>query len=80
MTQLTVTSRKRKLIEIIRHEKRSTFKVSDLNGVKLLTHLRVNPISTGRGGGGVFHTQFVFPCNFLFLSQFPPNLATFPKI
>ena len=40
-TQLTVTSLQRKLIEIIRPEKRSTFKVSDINGVKRLTRLRV---------------------------------------
>ena len=36
-----VSSFKRKLTEIIRPEKRSTFNVSDLNGVKLLTYLRV---------------------------------------
>ena len=36
-----------------------------------------NPISTG----GVFHSRvLLFACNFLFLSQFPPNLVTFPKI
>ena len=40
-TQPTVSSFKRKLIAIIRPEKRSIFKVSDLNGTKLLTHLRV---------------------------------------
>ena len=36
----------------------------------------------GGGGGGYFPpAQFVFlPVTFLFLSQFPPNLATFPKI
>ena len=37
----TVSSFKRKLIDIIRPEKRSTIKVSDLNSVKLLTRLRV---------------------------------------
>ena len=40
-TQPTVSSFKRKLIAIIRPEKRSTFKVSDLNGIKRLTRLRV---------------------------------------
>ena len=38
----------------------------------------VNPISTG---GGEFHPPIYFlPVTFLFLSQFPPNLVTFPKI
>ena len=40
-TQLTVSSFKRKLIAIIRPEKRSTFKVSDLSGIKLLICSRV---------------------------------------
>ena len=40
-TQPTVSSFKRKLIAIIRPEKRSTFKVSDLSGIKLLIRLRV---------------------------------------
>ena len=40
-TQPTVSSFERKLIVIIRPEKRSIFKVSDLNGIKLLTRSRV---------------------------------------
>ena len=40
-TQPTVSSFKRKLAESIRPEKRLTFKVSDLNDIKLLTRLRV---------------------------------------
>ena len=40
-TQPTVSSFERKLIEIIRPEKQSTFKASDSNGVKRLTRLRV---------------------------------------
>ena len=37
----SVSSFKRKLIAIMRPEKRSIFKVSDLNGIKLLSRLRV---------------------------------------
>ena len=40
-TQPTVSSFERKLIAIIKPEKRSTFKISDLSGIKLLTRLRV---------------------------------------
>ena len=40
----------------------------------------LNPISTWRGGGGVFHSEFGFlPVTFLFLSQFPLNVVTFLK-
>ena len=35
-----------------------------------------NPISTG----GVPPRVLLLPLTFLFLSQFPPNLVTFPKI
>ena len=38
----------------------------------------LNPISTG---GGVFHPPIcILPITFLLLSQFPPNLVTFPNI
>ena len=40
-TQPKISSFKRKLIAIVRPEKRSAFKVSDLNGIKLLTRLSV---------------------------------------
>ena len=41
----------------------------------------LNPISTDGGGERVFlDPSFVFSCNVLFLSQFPLNLVTFPKI
>ena len=40
--------------------------------------LKLNPISTGEG---VFHTPiWPLPVTVLFLSQFPPNLVTFPKM
>ena len=50
---------------------------------RLTRHL-YNPISTGGGGGGgggVFSTlQSLLPVTFLFFSQFPPHLLTFPAI
>ena len=38
----------------------------------------LNPISVG--GGGVPPPICFLSVTFLFLSQFPPNLVTFPKI
>ena len=41
----------------------------------------IDPTSTVGGGGLLITPQFVFlPVTFLFLSQFPPNLVTLPKI
>ena len=40
----------------------------------------LNPISIGGGGGGGSTPNLFLSVTFLFLSQFPPNLVTFPKI
>ena len=50
-----------------------------LGRIYFLVFCLLNLISTG--GGGCFHPPICFlPVTFLLLSQFPPNLVTFPKI
>ena len=39
---------------------------------------KLNPISTG--GGGVFHPQFLFACNFFVLQPISLKFGNFPKI
>ena len=70
LSELRPKSKQKETFPLEKNEK-NTIYINE-SGLYSLT-----PISTG----GLFHPLICFwPVTFLFLSQFPPNLVTFPKI